>query len=162
MCLRHLTLNRVRTLRVKSPFTSIHFSIFIDNSINLVKFMNLNQVTIPSRDLSQSVKFYELLGLRIIVDSLPRYARFECPSGDSTFSIHHVDELPTGSGIVIYFECEQLDDDVDRLQSLGVSIETQPTDQNWLWREASLLDPDGNKIILFNAGENRKNPPWRI
>ena len=34
--------------------------------------------------------------------------------------------------------------------------------QRWLWKEASLNDPDGNKIIIYEAGKNRKNPPWRI
>jgi hypothetical protein len=25
-----------------------------------------------------------------------------------------------------------------------------------------VYDPDGNKIILFFGGDNRKNPPWRV
>jgi hypothetical protein len=37
-----------------------------------------------------------------------------------------------------------------------------PTDQPYLWREAFLRDPDGNLIVLFSAGENRLNPPWRL
>lgn len=49
--------------------------------------MNLNQVTIPSLDLSKSVPFYQQLGLKLIVESQPHYARFECPDGNSTFSI---------------------------------------------------------------------------
>ena len=38
----------------------------------------------------------------------------------------------------------------------------EPTDQHWLWREAILHDPSGNKIKLYWAGENRLNPPWRV
>ena len=34
--------------------------------------------------------------------------------------------------------------------------------QEWLWREAYTSDPNGNRICLFYAGENRKNPPWRV
>lgn len=56
--------------------------------------MNLNQLSIPSLDLEKSVPFYEKLGLRLIVKSLPHYARFECPDGASTFSIHKVEKLP--------------------------------------------------------------------
>ena len=37
-----------------------------------------------------------------------------------------------------------------------------PADERWLWREARLLDPSGNVICLYRAGDNRKNPPWRI
>lgn len=124
--------------------------------------MNLNQVTIPSADLSVSVPFYQQLGLKLIVDALPRYARFECPDGDATFSIHHTNALPSGEGISVYFECEDLDATVNTLQAKGVVFEVLPTDQPWLWREAHLHDPDNNHIILFHAGGNRKNPPWRI
>lgn len=124
--------------------------------------MNLNQVTIPSIDLEKSVAFYKTLGLELIVDSVPRYARFLLPKGDSTFSIYKVEELPVGSGVVVYFECEDLDEEVARLSNEGIAFELLPTDQDWLWREARLKDPDGNQLILFKAGENRKNPPWRI
>ena len=62
--------------------------------------MNLNQVTVPSRDLSISIPFYEALGLYLIVHSGPHYARFECPDGHSTFSLHQVDKLPTGMGFM--------------------------------------------------------------
>ena len=125
--------------------------------------MNLNQITIPSQDLSRSVEFYKSLGLHLIVDALPRYARFECPDGESTFSVHLHEEMKnTGSGIHIYFEVENLDERVDQLQAAGILFDLLPTDQPWLWREAQLKDPDGHQIILFSAGENRKNPPWRI
>ena len=124
--------------------------------------MNLNQITVPSLDLSQSVPFYEALGLKLIVKALPHYARFVCPDGDSTFSIHKADKLPEGDGIHVYFECEQLDRQVEQLREQGIEFEQLPTDQDWLWREARLKDPDGNQLILFHAGENRLNPPWRI
>ena len=39
---------------------------------------------------------------------------------------------------------------------------TPPVDQPWQWREARLRDPDGNRLCLFHAGENRLNPPWRL
>jgi catechol 2,3-dioxygenase-like lactoylglutathione lyase family enzyme len=124
--------------------------------------MNLNQITVPSLDLVTSIAFYEQLGLRLIVKALPHYARFECPEGDATFSIHLVDELPAGAGITVYFETERLDQEVARLQGENVTFDLLPTDQPWLWREARLKDPDGNQIILYYAGDNRKNPPWRI
>ena len=49
--------------------------------------MYLNQVTVPSLDLTKAIPFYVKLGLKLIVESLPDYTRFECPDGDSTFSI---------------------------------------------------------------------------
>ena len=123
--------------------------------------MNLNQITIPSLDLTKSIPFYEKLGLKLIVESLPNYARFECPDGDSTFSIYHAENLPKGDGIHVYFECTNLDEYVSELMENGIQFEQQPTDQRYLWREARLKDIDGNQLVLY-SGENRINPPWRI
>ena len=124
--------------------------------------MNLNQVTIPSLDLEKSVPFYEKLGLKLIVSSLPDYARFECPDGNSTFSIHKTDKLTNGDGIYVYFDCENLDEYVDKLIGSGIEFQEKPNDKKWLWREARLKDLDGNQLIIFYGGDNRINPPWRI
>src|SRR5215813_4852681 len=124
--------------------------------------MRLNQVTIPSIDVEEAVEFYKNLGLILIVDSFPRYARFVCPDGDETFSIHQVDAIAPGEKPVVYFECDDLDEAVAKLEQLGIKFEAKPVDQPWLWREAYLRDPDGNQICLFYAGENRLNPPWKI
>ena len=124
--------------------------------------MNLNQITVPSLDLEQSIPFYEKLGLKLIVKALPHYARFECPDGSSTFSLHRTEDLPKGEGVYVYFECENLDERVNSLKEKGIEFDLEPTDQSWLWREARLKDVDGNQLILYYAGENRLNPPWRI
>ena len=124
--------------------------------------MNLNQITVPSLDLTKSIPFYERLGLKLIVKSLHHYARFECPNGNSTFSIHQTEKLPQGDGVYVYFECENLDEKVEQLKQNGIQFDLEPTDQNWLWREARLKDVDGNQLVLFYGGENRQNPPWRI
>lgn len=124
--------------------------------------MNLNQITVPSLDLVKSIPFYQKLGLKLIVKTLPHYARFESPEGDATFSIHQVEELPRGEGIHVYFECDDLDTYVQGLVELDIEFNEMPNDKRWLWREARLKDLDGNSLILFNAGINRKNPPWRI
>lgn len=61
--------------------------------------MNLNQITLPVINLEKSIRFYETLGLTLIVKTLPHYARFECSEGMSTFSLHQVEILPIGEGI---------------------------------------------------------------
>ena len=124
--------------------------------------MNLNQVTVPSSDVSKSIDFYCRLGLRLIVEDLPSYARFECPHGDSTFSVARTDHVHAEGGIVVYFECENVDSTVAGLKDRGLQLESEPKDQPWLWREAYLRDPDGNVICIFSAGINRKYPPWRL
>ncbi len=124
--------------------------------------MNLNQITIYSNKPLESAEFYKKLGLRLIVDSSPRYVRFECLDGESTFSISESETAVASGNIVLYFECENLDEEVVRLKSLGLTFSSEPHDEPWLWREARLNDPDGNRICLFSAGENRKNPPWKV
>jgi len=124
--------------------------------------MNLNQISVPSLDLTKSIPFYERLGLKLIVKSLPHYARFKCPDGSSTFSIHLTDRLPQGEGIYVYFESDNLDEYVTELIKKGIQFEELPHDKPWLWREARLKDIDGNQLILFFGGENRLNPPWRL
>ncbi|WP_046745974.1 VOC family protein [Kordia zhangzhouensis] len=124
--------------------------------------MNLNQVTISSTNVAKATEFYKKLGLRLIVDALPRYVRFECPDGDATFSIHHVENMTDNSTITVYFEDENLDKTVTELQAKGIVFTSNPEDTTWKWREAHLTDLDGNRLILYKAGHNRKNPPWRI
>jgi len=124
--------------------------------------MNLNQITLPSLNLEKAVAFYQNLGFKLIVESLPRYARFECLTGGSTFSLHLVDKLAIGTGISVYFEVENLNETVKKLTHKGIVFDQLPTEQPWLWKEAYLKDPDGNQLIIYSAGANRKNPPWRI
>lgn len=122
--------------------------------------IDLNQVTIQVNDIAKSKKFYTLLGLNLIVDS-PHYARFECSAGNTTFSLD-VSETVIPGTTTVYLECENLDATVASLSQRGVQFEELPTDKPWLWREAYLRDPDGYRICLFHAGENRLNPPWRV
>src|SRR5579863_1758457 len=104
--------------------------------------MNLNQVTVPSSNVARSIEFYRRLGLILIVENLPRYARFECPEGESTFSVEQRAGPIAGNGPVVYFECQDLDETVSRLKVQGVQFDSDLQDQPWLWREGTLKDPD--------------------
>ncbi|MBY2983904.1 VOC family protein [Rhizobium leguminosarum] len=122
--------------------------------------MRLNQVTVTMPDLDAGWNFYCALGLKPVVDARPRYARFVCPDGDSTFSLHQGEG--GGGGTTVYFECEKLDETVGSLSEAGLRFVTGPEDKSWLWREAELFGPGGNRIILYFAGSNRTDPPWRV
>lgn len=124
--------------------------------------MNLNQVTISSLDTRTSVRFYKKLGLKLIVNALPRYARLEFPDGDATFSIHQTEDLIINKGVTLYFEVENLSKTISELKEKGIIFNSEILEQSWLWQEVHLNDPDGNPIIIYHAGKNRKNPPWRI
>jgi len=123
--------------------------------------MELNQVTLPCTDYAASVEFYTKLGLVQIVDSPPRYARFEWSAG-STLSIHAVEEGALPGAATIYFEVPDVDAAVAAIRARGLDFDGDPVDQRWLWREAYITDPANNRICIYHAGENRRNPPWRI
>ena len=106
----------------------------------------MNQATIYSQKPFETVEFYRKLGLHLIVDSLPRYARLEFPDGDATLSVHITDEDFSVSNIVLYFECDDLDERVSELKNLGLQFESEPQDKSWLWRETYLKDPKIAKI----------------
>ncbi len=96
--------------------------------------MNLNQVTLPVVDTDAAI----------------------------AFSVHLSDAPWASNGAVVYFECTDLEARVVELQKRGFVFSRLPTDERWLWREARLQDPSGNTLCLFWAGQNRKNPPWRV
>ncbi len=120
----------------------------------------LNQFTLPATDYAASVAFYKQLGLTQIVDSPGNgYARFEAANG-VTVSIHVGDGA--AGGVTVFLESGALDAWVAYLARRGVQFEQMPKDEDWGWREARLTDPAGNRLCLYQAGEYRRYPPWRI
>lgn len=123
--------------------------------------LRLNHVTLPATDVERSADFYKRLGLTQIVADYPDYARLLSPDGDTTLSLHRTDHTPQ-STVSIHFEVQEVDSAVDRLKRAGFDFVCDPVDQPYLWREAILLDPDGYRVFIFHAGENRIDPPWRL
>ena len=122
----------------------------------------LNQVTVTGKDYAAMVTFYRALGLKQIVDAPENnYARFES-AGGATFSVQIDPEEAISESTAVYFECDDLDQRVERLARSGMPFEHGPRDQPWMWREARLRDPAGNTVFLYKAGEARRYPPWRI
>ena len=117
-----------------------------------------NHVTLPTRDLAASEHFWRLLGLKQIVRADERYARFETEGG-ATLSLEAEEELPAP---VVFLECGDLDLTVAYLKAQGLAFAQEPRDENWGWREARLVDPSGNTVCLYQAGEMRRFPPWRL
>jgi catechol 2,3-dioxygenase-like lactoylglutathione lyase family enzyme len=124
--------------------------------------VHLNHVTLAARDVEHSARFYAKLGLTLIVADYPDYARLLAPQGDTTLSLHRVEHHSPESCASIHFEVEDVDGTVQALKQVGIEFVRDPVDQPYLWREAVLLDPDGHRVFIYHAGENRLDPPWRI
>lgn len=127
--------------------------------------LHLNQVLLSCTNLKRSIAFYQGLGLTLIVrnhtDGVDTYARFIVPGNQATLSLM-LDAQAAPSGVEIAFECENLDAYVAQLEAAGYVFESKSEDKPYLWREAHLRDPDGHHLMLFWAGVNRLDPPWRL
>jgi catechol 2,3-dioxygenase-like lactoylglutathione lyase family enzyme len=127
--------------------------------------LRLNQVTLAAKDMAASVLFYEKLGLTRIVDSAPRYVRFEFPDDGqgtpATLSLHAAQShfTPSPDTPLIYFE---VDDVKAFLADKCLTPLTTPEMKSYLWFEADIEDPSGNRIRIYTAGKNRRFPPWRV
>lgn len=132
-------------------------------SIYMTRFANVNQVTLPSKNIKKNGEFWEnIMGLKLIVDD-HHYKRFECDNSDfaSTLSLHN-DEGSTAP--IVYIEApskEALDEKYLFIKQKGIDV-TEPVDQSWGWRESHLKDADGNNVILYYAGRWRRYPDWRV
>ena len=125
--------------------------------------MDLNQITVPTSDMGRSIAFYQKLGLELIVHTHPAYARFAMPNGSASFSLGFKETFQASEeSIHVYFEVTDVVATYESLKEKGVIFLSPPEMKTWLWHEAHLLDPDGNHLIIYSAGENRLNPPWRI
>jgi catechol 2,3-dioxygenase-like lactoylglutathione lyase family enzyme len=124
--------------------------------------VRLNHVTLSVVDVAGSAAFYVRLGLVQIVADYPDYARLEVAEGQTTLSLHRVEQASPQPSASIHFEVDDVDRVVGALQRAGFRFVSGPVDQPYLWREAILLDPDENQVFIYHAGENRLNPPWRL
>jgi catechol 2,3-dioxygenase-like lactoylglutathione lyase family enzyme len=119
------------------------------------------------RDFAKNRDFFLRLGLKLIVDDPPHYARFECPGNAATFSIDLHEDLPPFyvPQAALYFELpskEALDEYCRQLEGKGFTFKQRPEDKSWLWREAQLNTPEGHDVRLYYAGHNRLDPPWKV
>jgi len=137
--------------------------------------VRLTHVLVSCADVARSLVFYQGLGLKPIVldhqdDGTLRYARLVFPEGDATLSLERAAGAAVATavsttarpGVVLYFEHADLERRVAALAAAGYVFATGVETKPWLWREATLVDPDGHRLCLFQAGSYRVDPPWRL
>lgn len=101
------------------------------------------------RDLPAAQKFYERLGF------VPTY-RFP-PDGDATFVTMGrgdasigiaVTDDPDSNRFAYWVYVDDVDASFEELRSIGVEVVTEPKDEPWGERVASIRDPDGNLVHI--------------
>jgi catechol 2,3-dioxygenase-like lactoylglutathione lyase family enzyme len=120
----------------------------------------LNAIGIVASDMSQSIRFYRLLGLDVPdapgeghVDTfLPNGVRFMLDSEEVVRSFKPDWSRETGNQIGIALECDnaaEVDDLYRRAVGAGFQGEKEPWDAFWGQRYAQLRDPDGVGVDLY-------------
>ena len=129
--------------------------------------MRMSHVTLFVTDVARSRSFYCALGFELIVDEC-HYCRFltrtDEGSGDETLSIERrPGPLAPAAQLGLEFPSrDALDRYVEGLSARGLSLAEELVERSWLWRDARILDPDGHEWMLFFAGKNKLDPPWRV
>ncbi len=125
--------------------------------------LSFNHAMVYSNDVGRSLSFYrDLLGFKVVEDmdygGRKVYVRLRAAQGDGTLALHMIEPgkaLPSGDGIRLYFETNELDSLCERLQKSGVKFSQMPKRMPWGWKHAYLDDPDGHEVSLYWAGSKR-------
>jgi catechol 2,3-dioxygenase-like lactoylglutathione lyase family enzyme len=122
----------------------------------------LNAVGIVVSDMTQSIRFYRLLGVDVPetpdeghVDTfLPNGVRFMLDTEDTVRSFRPDWTREQGNQLGLAFECAnptEVDDVYARMTASGFQGEKEPWDAFWGQRYAQLQDPDGVPVDLYAA-----------
>jgi catechol 2,3-dioxygenase-like lactoylglutathione lyase family enzyme len=120
----------------------------------------LNAIGITVRDMSESIRFYRLLGLDVPetpeeghVDTfLPNGVRFMLDTEAVVKSFLPDWERATGNQVGLALECAnpaEVDETYDRLVAAGFPGGKEPWDAFWGQRYAHLEDPNGVGVDLY-------------
>lgn len=121
--------------------------------------LTFNHAMVYVRELAPALRFYTgLLGLQVIEQFGPAYARLRSPGGQTTLALHTLEPgatLPGTDGVRLYFETRELDKVCRDLEAAGAQFRQLPQLMPWGWRHAYLNDPDGHEVSLYWAGRKR-------
>jgi lactoylglutathione lyase len=116
-------------------------------------------------DLARSLRFYrDLLGGEVTYqyppDGEPGYVGVQI--GRSHLGIGKQDQpgVPANDRITLWVYADDCDAAIARLRDGGVQVVQEPTDQPWGERMATVVDPDGNAVIVASRapGDTTANP----
>ena len=108
----------------------------------------------PVTDMRRARSFYEdILGLKATMEAMGgNWVEYDL--GPATFALGAIaDWKPAPAGTSIAFEVDNLDAEISRLKSRGVTFAEEVMDTP-VCRFAIVCDPDGNKIMIHK----RKTP----
>jgi uncharacterized glyoxalase superfamily protein PhnB len=120
--------------------------------------MMFSGICLVTREVGRVRKFYEAV-LQTDFKGDDIFAWLESPKGTlSIFSAVQMEKMAPGSmkeagygSYTIEFEVADVDQEFERLKSLGVEVVKEPTTQSWRRRSFWFRDPDRNIINFYKS-----------
>ncbi|MGA7992249.1 MAG: VOC family protein [Thermoanaerobaculia bacterium] len=123
-------------------------------------FLALRRIHVFASDFSRSRRFYgETLGLPEAGGFENDWVEFALGPLLLKLTPLRPGEVPARNQVAAVFSTASLDDAIARLKERGVTV-TRPPAEEFTGRSAEILDPDGYRIILFQASELHPDEEW--
>ena len=123
-------------------------------------FLALRRIHVFASDFSRSRRFYgETLGLPEAGGFENDWVEFALGPLLLKLTPLRPGEVPARNQVAAVFSTASLDDAIARLKERAVTVTRPPADE-FTGRSAEILDPDGYRIILFQASELHPDEEW--
>ena len=123
-------------------------------------FLALRRIHVFASDFSRSRRFYgETLGLPESGGFENDWVEFALGPLLLKLTPLRPSEVPARNQVAAVFSTASLDDAIARLKERGVTVTRPPADE-FTGRSAEILDPDGYRIIVFQASELHPDEEW--
>ncbi len=123
-------------------------------------FLALRRIHVFASDFSRSRRFYgETLELPEAGGFENDWVEFALGPLLLKLTPLRPSEVPARNQVAAVFSTASLDDSIARLKERGVTVTRPPADE-FTGRSAEILDPDGYRIILFQASELHPDEEW--
>lgn len=123
-------------------------------------FLALRRIHVFASDFSRSRRFYgETLGLPEAGGFENDWVEFALGPLLLKLTPLRPGEVPARNQVAAVFSTASLDDAISRLKERAVTV-TRPPAEEFTGRSAEILDPDGYRIILFQASELHPDEEW--
>ena len=123
-------------------------------------FLALRRIHVFASDFSRSRRFYgETLALPEAGGFESDWVEFALGPLLLKLTPLRPGEVPARNQVAAVFSTASLDEAISRLKERGVTV-TRPPAEEFTGRSAEILDPDGYRIILFQASDLHPDEEW--
>ena len=114
----------------------------------------LSLIVLKTQQLDSLFSFYTALGIELIEEQHGKGpVHYAGRIGDAVFEVYPLPDKDTEADTTtrLGFVIQKLDETIDKLEAMGVTIITKPKNTDWGYR-AVVRDPDGRSVELYEEG----------